>query len=193
MQNLTALLNRLQQLITQLQQQYEPVKRQILYAKFDPAVFSENFQPLEFYLNEIRHCVEQISRLTSEDVEQTAFLSEKLSAQYNALTDALSFIEKPQAKSAVNFKQVFNEREKRRRQLEQLPPRERLVKYYEALQALNEKLNEQKDLQKQSPSETEKMRIQQQIDITRRRRQRCLDAIEVLEEYLAFKQNQSKE
>ncbi|MDG2959585.1 primosomal replication protein [Bisgaard Taxon 10/6] len=193
MQNLTALLSRLQQLITQLQQQYEPVKRQILYAKFDPAVFSENFQPVEFYLNEIRHCVEQISRLTSEDVEQTAFLSEKLSAQYNALTDALSFIEKPQGKSAVNFKQVFNEREKRRRQLEQLPPRERLVKYYEALQALNEKLNEQKDLQKQSQSETEKMRIQQQIDITRRRRQRCLDAIEVLEEYLAFKQNQSKE
>lgn len=193
MQNLTALLSRLQQLITQLQQQYEPVKRQILYAKFDPAVFSENFQPVEFYLNEIRHCAEQISRLTPEDVEQTAFLSAKLSAQYNALTDALSFIEKPQTKSAVNFKQVFNEREKQRRQLEQLPPRERLVKYYEALQALNEKLNGQKDLQKQSQSESEKMRIQQQIDITRRRRQRCLDAIEVLEEYLAFEQNQSKE
>ncbi|MDG2942609.1 primosomal replication protein [Exercitatus varius] len=193
MQNLTALLSRLHQLITQLQQQYEPVKREILYAKFDPAVFSENFQPVEFYLNEIRHCAEQISRLTPEDVEQTAFLSEKLSAQYNALTDALSFIEKPQAKSAVNFKQVFNEREKQRRQLEQLPPRERLIKYYEALQALNEKLNGQKDLQKQSQSETEKIRIQQQIDITRRRRQRCLDAIEVLEEYLAFKQNQSKE
>ncbi|ABR75162.1 hypothetical protein CBG46_07015 [Actinobacillus succinogenes] len=193
MQNQTALLNRLQRLITQLQKQYEPVKRQILHTKFDPAIFSENFQPLEFYLNEIRHCIEQISQLSPEEVAQTAFFSEKLSAQYTALTDALQFIEKPKAKSAVNFKPVLSLREKRRQQLEQLPPRARLIKYYEALQALNEKLNGQKDLQKQCLSEKEKMRIQQQIDITRQRRQRCLDAIEVLEEYLAFKENQEKE
>lgn len=193
MQNQTALLNRLQQLITQLEQHYEANKHQILYAKFDPAVFSENFQPLEFYLNEIRHCVAQIAQLSPQDIEQTVFFSEKLSAQYNALTDALRFIEKPRAKSAVNFKLVLSEREKRRQQLEQLPPRERLMKYYEALQALNEKLNGQKDLQKQSSSEAEKIRLQQQIDITRHRRRRCLDAIEMLEEYLAFKENQDKE
>lgn len=190
MLNRTALLNRLQRLVTQLQQKYELVKGQILYTKFDPRVFSENFRPAEFYLNEMRRCVGQISQLSGHDVEQTAFLSEKLTAQYNALTDALLSIEIPRAKSAVNFKPVLSEREKRRRQLERLPPRERLIKYYEALQALNEKLNGQKDLQKQSSSEAEKIRIQQQIDITRRRRQRCLDAIDVLEEYLAFKENQ---
>lgn len=81
-------------------------------------------------------------------------------------------------------------REQRKAELDKLPPRERLEKYYDALKALNDKLNEQKDLLTQAQSEIEQTHYRNLIEQTRARRKRCLEAIEILEEYLAFKNSQ---
>ena len=186
-ENRTALLSKLATVVSALQQRYTNQARKLVYAKFDPMLFSENFQPTDFYLKEIQHTLDQLHQLQDDDVAQTAFFSEKLLAQCTALSDAIAKPNAQQPPSAVSFSPKLSAREQRRQEWEQLPPRERLDKYYEALKALNDKLNEQKDGLKQAQSDLEKARCAELIEQTRARRQRCLDAIEVLEEYLAFK------
>lgn len=190
MQNRTALLTQLTQAVEQLQANYHLQKRNIVYAKFDLMLFSENFQPLEFYFNELNYTLFQLRQFGENDLAQTAFFSEKLLAQCTALSDALNKPSYQELQSAVNFQPKLNAREQRRQALEQLPPRERLNKYYDALKALNDKLNEQKDQLNQSQSDSEKTHYENLIIQTRARRQRCLDAIDLLEEYLAFKDAQ---
>jgi len=185
MKNHTALLNQLNQYIIELEQHYSHLKQKTLYNKFDPMLFSENFQTVDFYLNEMQQCLQQLQRLGEQDRVQFAFFSEKLVAQYTALQDAIRLLQTP--KSAVNIQPVLNKRDQLRQQIELLPPREKLVKYYEALQALNDKLYTQENQLSLASSDMQKKAIEQQINITKQRRERCLNAIELLEEYLVFK------
>ncbi|MDH2926596.1 primosomal replication protein PriC [Lonepinella koalarum] len=185
MKNHTALLNQLNQYIIELEQHYAHLKQKTLYNKFDPMLFSENFQTVDFYLNEMQQCLQQLQRLGEQDRVQFVFFSEKLVSQYTALQDAIRLLQKP--KSAVENKPILNKRDQLRQQIELLPPREKLVKYYEALQALNDKLYTQENQLNLASSDMQKKAIEQQINITKQRRERCLNAIELLEEYLVFK------
>ncbi len=189
MKKSTALFQQLEQTVARLYAEYAETESKKIHRKFDRALFSEDFQSFPFYLNEIRQTLAHIALLEeAKDTEALHFLSDKLTAQCNALSEALK-TPTPYTKNAVNFKPVLSEREKLKQALNQLPPRERLTKYYEALQALNEKLERQTDSYQNARQEQDKIRYAQQIDITRQRKKRCLDAIELLEEYLAFKEN----
>lgn len=117
MQNRTALLTQLAQAVEQLQANYHPQKRNIVYTKFDPMLFSENFQPLEFYFNELNYTLFQLRQFGENDLAQTAFFSEKLLAQCTALSDALNKPSYQELQSAVNFQPKLNAREQRRQAL----------------------------------------------------------------------------
>lgn len=190
MSNHISLLSQLVQVVEQLQARYISQSNQIIYTKFNPMLFSENYQSTKFYLNELNYTLSQLQQLNEKDIAQFAFFSEKLLAQCTALTEALDKPQFQQAQSTVNSITKLEIREQRRQELEQLPPRERLDKYYEALKALNDKLNAQKDQLKQNQDLTTQNYYTNLIEQTRLRRKRCLEAIELLEEYLAFKDSQ---
>lgn len=186
-QHHTALLKQLSQAVEQFKAHYRPQGRQVVYAKFDPMVFSENFQSVDFYLKELDDSLSQLKQLNENALAQTTFFTEKLLAQCAALSDALT---KPEISEKSHSQPKLSLREQRKAELDKLPPRERLEKYYDALKALNDKLNEQKDLLTQAQSEIKQTYYKNLIEQTRARRQRCLEAIEILEEYLAFKNSQ---
>ncbi|PJG83749.1 primosomal replication protein PriC [Caviibacterium pharyngocola] len=185
------LIQRLEQKIQQIGTDYANSPNKIIYAKFSRTLFSEDFQPLSFYLNELMYTVKQLSDLP-QDYPQYQFYADKLLGQYKALTDALSAPKAASRAIPKNSTLRRSERERIRDELNQLPPRERLAKYYEFLQTFNEKIDAQQDLASCAQSEQEKARLQHQIELTRQRRARCLEAIEVLEEYLAFKDEQEE-
>ncbi|ACA31243.1 primosomal replication protein PriC [Histophilus somni] len=164
--------------------------KQKIYAKFDRTLFSQDFESLSFYLKEVRQCLTQLEKINDDNVQKYTFYSEKLKGQCKALSEALS---QTNAKTNIKFQHndtnlqsVQERREKQRIALNKLPPRERLSKYYEALQALNTKLERQRDCFEEATLLQDKQTYSQQIAITQQRKQRCSEAIEQLEEYLAL-------
>lgn len=189
MRNFDPLIQQLAERLEQLYQQYANQPSQPISATFDRTLFSEDFQPFVFYYGELQQTLSQFHRLNENDEREMSFLAEKLIAQCTALQEAL-LKQHNGEKSAVNFRPVLNKREQLRREIDQLPPRERLEKYYEALQKLNEKISEKTDELQTALSSEQKGLCQKQLEQLYQRRQNCLDAIELLEEYLAFKENQ---
>lgn len=189
MRNFDLLIQQLTERLEQLYQQYANQPSQPISATFDRTLFSEDFQPFAFYYGELQQTLSQFHRLNENDELEMSFLAEKLIAQCTALQEAL-LKQHNGEKSAVNFRPVLNKREQLRREIDQLPPRERLEKYYEALQKLNEKISEKTDELQTALSSEQKGLCQKQLEQLYQRRQNCLDAIELLEEYLAFKENQ---
>lgn len=189
MRNFDPLIQQLAERLEQLYQQYANQPSQPISATFDRTLFSEDFQPFAFYYGELQQTLSQFHRLNENDEREMDFLAEKLIAQCTALQEAL-LKQHNGEKSAVNFRPVLNKREQLRREIDQLPPRERLEKYYEALQKLNEKISEKTDELQTALSSEQKGLCQKQLEQLYQRRQNCLYAIELLEEYLAFKENQ---
>ncbi|MDG6896196.1 primosomal replication protein PriC [Volucribacter amazonae] len=191
MLNKQQLVQRLSQQINQLYQQYQHQLDKKIFAKFDRTLFSESFATLSQYLQEIQQTLDQLATLQENAVQQGAFLTDKLLAQCRALTDALQ--NKPHysiRKNPVATISASSTQGKQRKQdIHKLPPKQRLEKYYEALQALNNKLDEQVSLLYDAQLAQHKAYYQQQIEITQQRKKRCLEAIELLEEYLAYRQN----
>ena len=72
--------------------------------------------------------------------------------------------------------------------IHKLPPRERLEKYYEALERLNKLYQQHKDLAQAEKNNDEKIRYAQLAEGYKKRQQKCQDAIDLLEEYLVFKE-----
>lgn len=188
--NISTLHQLLAEKIQQLYKQYHTQPILKVYSKFDRTLFSEDFQSFEFYFQEIQHTLMQLESLNVEKLEQAQFYAERLLAQCTALTDALKEMQQLQVEQAKppaqSSSDTISEREKIKHAIHQLPPRERLDKYYEALQALNNKIELYQDLYSQAIAE-HKSYYQQRIEVTKQRRARCLEAIDVLEEYLAFK------
>lgn len=163
-------------------------KKQKIYAKFDRTLFSQDFENVEFYFTEIQQSLAQLEKIDDNDIQKYNFYSAKLVGQCKALTEALKWL-KPQEKkqfqhSKTNLLSIQAQRENQRIELNKLPPRECLSKYYEALQALNMKLEQQRDRFTQATSLQEKQVYSQQMMITQQRKDRCMEAIEQLEEYL---------
>lgn len=190
MRNFAPLIQQLGEKLEQLYQQYAHQSSQPILAKFDRTLFSEDFQPFAFYYAELQQTLSQFHRLNENDESEIDFLAEKLIAQCTALQEAL-LKQNNGEKSAVNFRPVLSKREQLRREIDQLPPRERLEKYYEALQKLNEKISEKTDELQTALSAEQKNLCQKQLEQLYQRRQNCLEAIELLEEYLAFKDGQT--
>lgn len=186
---ITTLFQQLEQRVEQLYAQYGKQHETKINAKFDRTLFSEDYQSFHFYFAQIKQTLTQIADLQNEETDNLHFLTHKLLSQCTALAEAVTKKNSTYNKSAVNFKPVLSAREQRKQEIHRLPPRERLTKYYEALQALNEKIDRLTDLHKHA-DRLQQLNYAEQLDITRQRRQRCLDAIELLEDYLAFRDGQ---
>ncbi|MGF7453699.1 primosomal replication protein PriC [Pasteurella bettyae] len=190
MQKLTALIDKLQEKVTTLTKQFSNAADKKIYAKFDRTLFTEDFEKGAFYFSQLQQTLDQIKQLNNDQIEQISFFTEKLLAQCTALTDALNIVELQTNKTATKTAQ--NKREKLKAQINQLPPRERLVRYYEALQALNEKVSELQDNLEICTTAQDKGIYLRQIEITNQRKARCIEAIDILEEYLSFQEEKEE-
>lgn len=193
------LISRLEQQLATLYQQQAYRKDKKIYARFPPTLFTENFETFEFYWKELNKTLEQIKSIPLEKEEELTFFCNKLISQYAVLQESLSYKGK---KNNATFSQQkgpqkaqeapapYSAKEQEKRRVNTLPPRERLAKYYEYLNLFNIKVAELKDLIKTSQQELEKTRYQQRLLQTRQRRAKCLDAIEILEEFLSYQESQ---
>ena len=177
----------LEQKVQQLHDNYQAQQEKKIFTKFNRTLFSENGQTTAFYFAEIQQTLEKIKSLHSDDVNHYAFITEHLLKQCTALSEALNrstppFIPKKEAS--------FQPAKKTQHKIHKLPPRERFVKYYESLEQLNNLYQQQRDLARTEKNPQEQQRLQRLAEGYKQRRQKCQDAIDLLEEYLAFKEEQ---
>ncbi|MDY4595109.1 MAG: primosomal replication protein PriC [[Pasteurella] aerogenes] len=177
----------LRQKVQRLFSPYQNQRDQQILAKFDRTLFREDFAQLKDYLGEVEQTLTQLANLSDNARQQTDFYSQKLLAQCQALIDALQRQETdvtPKVDTQNAQKNRASERQQVQNALYQLPPRERLAKYYEFLLQLNEIIENNQQAFYQARSEQEKQRLANNLQITRQRRDRCQEAIDLLEEYL---------
>ena len=177
------LKSQLFQQIDQLYQRYASQSERKIFAKFDRTLFSESFETVGFYLQEISQTLTILDRLDALQIAQFEYITQKLTAQCTALSEALNAKPEPRAKSAVHFPAKVATTAQIN--IHTLPPVQRLEKYYEALHALNDKIDMLNSLEHDAQSQAQRAIYAEQVAITQQRKQRCLDAIELLEEYLA--------
>ncbi len=182
--NQSELILRLKQTVKRFYTQYHVAENRKISAKFDRTLFSEDFQSFDFYVKELEQTLTVLENLQSNEQAQYQFYSQKLLAQCNALADALTL---SPHRPVIAAQTTSPSRERQKQLIHQLPPRKRLEKYYEALQALNDKLEQQQANSTHVNNHAEKQYYLQQVEITKQRRTRCLEAIELLEDYLALK------
>lgn len=118
--------------------------KQKIYAKFDRTLFSQDFESLSFYLKEIRQCLTQLEKINDDNVQKYTFYSEKLKDNVRLSQRCCRCIAKQTSNFSITI-QVCNlyksgGKNKELNILNKSSSKERLSKYYEALQALNTKL-----------------------------------------------------
>ena len=177
------LIQRLDQKVQQLYQTNLPQEEKI-FAKFDRTLFSENGQNVSFYLKEINQTLDRIKTLASNDLNHYNFLTERLLAQCSVLSEALTR-KNTHLTVSQKTKQTI---QKSQHSIHKLPPRERLEKYYEALERLNKLYQQHKDLAVAEKNNDGKIRYAQLAEGYKKRQQKCQEAIDLLEEYLLFKE-----
>ena len=178
------LIQRLDQKVQQLYQTNLPQEEKI-FAKFDRTLFSENGQNVSFYLKEINQTLDRIKTLESNDLNYYNFLAERLLAQCSVLSEALTRKNTHQTAPQTTTEQTI---QKSQHSIHKLPPRERLEKYYKAFERLNKLYQQHKDLAQAEKNNDEKIRYAQLAEGYKKRQQKCQDAIDLLEEYLVFKE-----
>ena len=179
------LIQILDQKVQQLYQAHLSKREEKIFTKFDRTLFSENGQNVSFYLKEINQTLDRIKTLESNDLNYYNFLAERLLAQCSVLSEALTRKNTHQTAPQTTTKQTI---QKSQHSIHKLPPRERLEKYYEALERLNKLYQQYKDLAKAEKNNDEKIRYAQLAEGYKKRQQKCQDAIDLLEEYLVFKE-----
>lgn len=179
------LIQILDQKVQQLYQAHLSKQEEKIFAKFDRTLFSENGQNVSFYLKEINQTLDRIKALESNDLNHYNFLAERLLAQCSVLSEALARKNTHLTVSQTTTKQTI---QKSQHSIHKLPPRERLEKYYEALERLNKLYQQHKDLAQAEKNNDEKIRYAQLAEGYKKRQQKCQDAIDLLEEYLVFKE-----
>lgn len=179
------LIQRLDQKVQQLYQAHLSKREEKIFAKFDRTLFSENGQNVSFYLKEINQTLDRIKTLESNDSNNYNFLAERLLAQCSVLSEALVRKNTHLTESQTTTKQTI---QKSQHSIHKLPPRERLEKYYEAREQLNNLYRQHKDLAQAEKNNDEKIRYAQLAEVYKKRQQKCQDAIDLLEEYLVFKE-----
>ena len=179
------LIQILDQKVQRLYQAHLSKREEKIFAKFDRTLFSEHGQNVSFYLKEINQTVDRIKTLESSDLNYYNFLAERLLAQCSVLSEALTRKNTHQTAPQTTTKQTI---QKSQHSIHKLPPRERLEKYYEALERLNKLYQQHKDLAQAEKNNNEKIRYAQLAEGYKKRQQKCQDAIDLLEEYLVFKE-----
>ena len=179
------LIQILDQKVQRLYQAHLSKREEKIFAKFDRTLFSENGQNVSFYLKEINQTLDRIKTLESNDLNHYNFLAERLLAQCSVLSEALARKNTHLTVSQTTTKQPIL---KSQHSIHKLPPRERLEKYYEALERLNKLYQQHKDLAQAEKNNDEKIRYTQLAESYKKRQQKCQDAIDLLEEYLVFKE-----
>lgn len=175
--------------ISQFTQQYQHRLEEKIFAKFDRTLFSENGQTTAYYLKEIQQTLTKIQTLQSNDINHYQFLAERLTAQCATLSEALNRRKSYRSTETPKMESTYPKKPAAHH-IHQLPPRERLEKYYEALAQLTDLYHQHCDLARNTASEAERVRYHQRAQAYQARRQKCQEAIDLLEEYLAFKQEQ---
>ena len=179
------LIQILDQKVQQLYQAHLSKREEKIFSKFDRTLFSENGQNVSFYLKEINQTLDRIKTLESNDLNHYNFLAERLLAQCSVLSEALTRKNTHLTVPQTTTKQTI---QKSQHNIHKLPPRERLEKYYEALERLNKLYQQYKDLAQAEKNNDEKIRYTQLAESYKKRQQKCQDAIDLLEEYLVFKE-----
>ncbi|WP_118789154.1 primosomal replication protein PriC [Haemophilus haemolyticus] len=179
------LIQLLDQKVQQLYQAHLSKREEKVFSKFDRTLFSENGQNISFYLKEINQTLDRIKALESNDLNHYNFLAERLLAQCSVLSEALTRKNTHLTVSQTTTKQTI---QKSQHSIHKLPPRERLEKYYEALERLNKLYQQHKDLAQAQKNNDEKIRYAQLAENYKKRQQKCQEAIDLLEEYLVFKE-----
>ena len=179
------LIQILDQKVQQLYQAHLSKREEKIFAKFDRTLFSENGQNISFYLKEINQTLDRIKTLESNDLNHYNFLAERLLAQCSVLSEALTRKNTHLTAPQTTTKQTIK---KSQHSIHKLPPRERLEKYYEALERLNKLYQKYKDLTQAEKNNDEKIRYAQLAEGYKKRQQKCQEAIDLLEEYLVFKE-----
>ena len=179
------LIQILDQKVQQLYQAHLSKREEKIFTKFDRTLFSENGQNVSFYLKEINQTLDRIKTLESNDLNYYNFLAERLLAQCSVLSEALTRKNTHLTVPQTTTKQTI---QKSQHSIHKLPPRERLEKYYEALERLNKLYQQYKDLAQAEKNNDEKIRYAQLAEGYKKRQQKCQDAIDLLEEYLVFKE-----
>lgn len=181
------LIETLEQKVQQLHQTYSSQQEEKIFAKFDRTLFSENGQSCAFYFAEIEQTLEKIKSLNSDEVNHYAFITEHLLKQCTALSEALNRTYKPSIPHKAQPKPTI---QKTQHDIHKLPPRERLAKYYEALEQLNVLYQQHRDLARTAEDSITQQNMTKLAEGYKHRRQKCQEAIDLLEEYLAFKEAQ---
>lgn len=171
--------------VQQLYQAHLSKQEEKIFAKFDRTLFSENGQNVSFYLKEINQTLDRIKVLESNDLNHYNFLADRLLAQCSVLSEALTRKNTHLTATQTTTKQTI---QKSQHSIHKLPPRERLEKYYEALERLNKLYQQHKDLAQAEKNNDEKIRYAQLAEGYKKRQQKCQEAIDLLEEYLVFKE-----
>ena len=179
------LIQILDQKVQRLYQAHLSKREKKIFAKFDRTLFSENGQNVSFYLKEINQTLDRIKTLESNDLNHYNFLAERLLAQCSVLSEALTHKNTHRTAPQTTTKQTI---QKSQHSIHKLPPRERLEKYYEALERLNKLYQKYKDLTQAEKNNDEKIRYAQLAEGYKKRQQKCQEAIDLLEEYLVFKE-----
>ena len=179
------LIQILDQKVQRLYQAHLSKREKKIFAKFDRTLFSENGQNVSFYLKEINQTLDRIKTLESNDLNHYNFLAERLLAQCSVLSETLTRKNTHLTVSQTITKQPIL---KSQHSIHKLPPRERLEKYYEALERLNKLYQKYKDLTQAEKNNDEKIRYAQLAEGYKKRQQKCQEAIDLLEEYLVFKE-----
>ena len=178
------LIQILEQKVQRLCEAHLSKREEKIFAKFDRTLFSENGQNVSFYLKEINQTLDRIKTLASNDLNHYNFLTERLLAQCSVLSEALTR-KNTHLTVSQKTKQTI---QKSQHSIHKLPPRERLEKYYEALERLNKLYQQHKDLAQAEKNNDERIRYAQLADGYKKRQQKCQEAIDLLEEYLVFKE-----
>lgn len=179
------LIQILDQKVQQLYQAHLSKREEKIFAKFDRTLFSENGQNVSFYLKEINQTLDRMKTLESNNPNHYNFLAERLLAQCSVLSEALSRKNTHLTAPQTTTKQTIK---KSQHSIHKLPPRERLEKYYGALERLNKLYQQHKDLAQAEKNNDEKIRYAQLAEGYKKRQQKCQEAIDLLEEYLVFKE-----
>lgn len=178
------LIQILEQKVQRLCEAHLSKREEKIFAKFDRTLFSENGQNFSFYLKEINQTLDRIKTLASNDLNHYNFLTERLLAQCSVLSEALTR-KNTHLTVSQKTKQTI---QKSQHSIHKLPPRERLEKYYEALERLNKLYQQHKDLAVAEKNNDGKIRYAQLAEGYKKRQQKCQEAIDLLEEYLLFKE-----
>ncbi|OOF35961.1 primosomal replication protein PriC [Rodentibacter heidelbergensis] len=181
-----SLIDTLEQKVQQLQHTYSSRQEEKLFAQFDRTLFSEQGQTVSFYFSEIQQTLTKIKTLHSTNIHHYHFITEHLVKQCRVLSEALN----RKNHRLSSSKPKISATPKASHAIHQLPPRERLEKYYEALEQLNHLYQQQRDIIRIATAPDTQQKAIGLAESYKRRRQKCQEAIDLLEEYLAFKEEQ---